>query len=256
MTVLLYTQADLWILGVYRSTEIVGIYGVAARIVILIYFPMMAFATIIPPLISSVHAAGDHKELRKIVMESTRWILSIAMPVVLVFMLEGRLILKILYGANFEAGYIVLLILCVAQLIKAASGLVGTILQMTGEHKVYMKINIVMGVLNVLLNLLLVPSYGMLGAAVASAICLALVDITGVIVIYKRLSIISLARGIWFDIVFISLVIAVYFATVTWWNDTAVHLVLFVSLFAYIYKSIVAHDIPWKLLLNGLKKRS
>jgi len=52
MSIILYTQADIWILGMFTSAETVGIYGIAAKLVILVYFPMVAFGTVIPSLIS------------------------------------------------------------------------------------------------------------------------------------------------------------------------------------------------------------
>ena len=78
MSVMLYTQADIWILGMFKSTEIVGVYGIASKLVLLVYFPMVAFGAVIPSLVASIHSSGDLQELRRVVRESTRWILSIA----------------------------------------------------------------------------------------------------------------------------------------------------------------------------------
>lgn len=250
MSVLLYTQADIWILGMFKSTEIVGIYGIATKLVLLVYFPMMAFSAVIPSLISSIHASGDIHELRKMVSESTRWILSMAMPIILILAIEGKYILNYVYGHEFAAGYIPLLILVTGQLIKASAGLIGVILQMTGEHKVYMKVNIFWGVLNIILNLLVVPRYGMIGAAAATAFCLSMVDIMCIFIIHKRLSVLTLAKGIKFDIVFTAVITAVYFLFNYSEFYIGHHLLLFVALAVYLWKSLVNHDIPWKLLIG------
>ena len=254
MSVLLYTQADVWILGMFKSTEIVGIYGIATKLVLLVYFPMMAFAAVIPSLISSIHASGDLAELKKVVSESTRWILSMAMPIILILLIEGKYILRYFYGPEFEAGYVVLVILTLGQMIKAGAGLIGVLLQMTGEHKVYMKVNIILGIINIILNILLVPSYGMTGAAVATAFCLVMVDIICIFIIHKRLSILTLAKGIKFDIVFIAVITAVYFLLS--YSDFHIghHLLLFVALTVYLWKSLSHHDIPWKLLIGKYKE--
>ncbi len=254
MSVLLYTQADVWILGMFKSTEIVGIYGIATKLVLLVYFPMMAFAAVIPSLISSIHASGDLAELKKVVSESTRWILSMAMPIILILLIEGKYILRYFYGPEFEAGYVVLVILTLGQMIKAGAGLIGVLLQMTGEHKVYMKVNIILGIINIILNILLVPSYGMTCAAVATAFCLVMVDIICIFIIHKRLSILTLAKGIKFDIVFIAVITAVYFLLS--YSDFHIghHLLLFVALTVYLWKSLSHHDIPWKLLIGKYKE--
>lgn len=254
MSVLMYTQADVWILGMFKSTEIVGIYGIATKLVMLVYFPMLAFAAVLPSLISSIHASGDLVELRKVVSESTRWILSTAMPIILILLIEGKYILRYFYGPAFEAGYPVLVILTLGQMIKAGAGLIGVILQMTGEHKVYMKVNIIFGILNIILNILLVPSYGMTGAAAATAFCLTMVDIFCIFIIHKRLSILTLAKGIKFDIVFIAVITTSYFLLSYSGFYIGHHLLLFVALTVYLWKSISQHDIPWKLLIGKFKE--
>jgi O-antigen/teichoic acid export membrane protein len=255
MSILLYTQADIWILGMFTSTESVGIYGIAAKLVILVYFPMVAFGAVIPSLISSIHFSGDLQELRRVVRESTRWILSIAMPIILILLLEGNYILHYCYGAEFEAGYIVLVILTIGQMIKAGSGMVGILFQMTGGHKIYMKVNIIWGILNVALNLLLIPRYGMLGAAGATAVCLSMVDVISIYLIYKRLEVITLAKGLMFDIVFMALVAAAYGLLKYIDLQVGLHVLLFVSLTVYLLKSVYNHDIPWQLLFGKVANK-
>ncbi len=210
MSILLYTQADIWILGMYMPMEIVGIYGIAAKLVLLVYFPMIAFNAIIPPLISSIHASGNNEELKNMVSESTRWILSMAMPIILILVIEGKYILEYAYGQEFSAGYASLIILIFGQMIKAGAGLVGVILQMTGEHKVYMKITMIWGIINIILNIILVPRYGMIGAAAATAFSLSMIDVMCIFIIQKRLSLSTLAKGLKFDIVFIVVVAGLY----------------------------------------------
>jgi O-antigen/teichoic acid export membrane protein len=255
MSVLLYTQADLWILGMLSSTETVGIYGIAAKLALLVYFPMMAFAAIIPPLISSIHASGNLDELRKMVSESTRWILSMSIPIILVLSLEGKYILKYVFGPEFVAGYVPLLILVLGQLIKAGAGLIGVILQMTGEHKIYMKVTIISGILNIILNIVLIPRFGMIGAAIATAFCLSMIDIISIFIIHKRLSVLTLARGLKFDIMFIALVSIIYLLFS--YNNLYLghHFLLIGALTVYLWKSIYNHDIPWRLLLGKYKER-
>jgi len=254
MSVLLYTQADVWILGMMTSTETVGIYGIASKLVLLVYFPLMAFAAVVPSVISSVHASGNLTELKKVVRESTRWILSTAMPIILILLLEGEHILRIFYGAEFAAGYTVLVILIAGQLIKAGAGLIGVLLQMTGEHKIYMKVNILWGVLNIILNILLIPRYGMLGAAMATAFCLSMVDIISIFIIRKRLLILTLAEGVLFDIVFIVSIATIYLLFSYNKFDPGQHILLAVAMTVYLWKSIKNNDIPWRLLIPKSSK--
>ncbi len=248
-SVYLFTQADLWIVGMLASTEDVGIYGVTAKLVTLIAFPLGALSAIIPPLISSIHTSGDLDELRKVIRGSTRWILSIAMPIILILILEGDVILKYVFGEKFVNGYTALLILTIGQVINTGSGLVGYFLQMTGGHKVYMKITIFFSITNVILNFLLVPRFGINGAAFSTAFCLAMINIVSVFVVYNRSSVLTLARGLGFDAVFCSAVVLLYFLCMYNSFDIGYHILLIASLTVYVGKSLVKNDIPWRLIL-------
>ena len=249
----LFTQSDLWIIGIFATTESVGIYGVVSRLVSLIGFSLGAFSAIIPPIMSAVYASGDRNELRRIVSESTRWSLSMAVPIILILVLEGKLILKYAYGEKFMDGYIALVILTIGQLINVGVGLTGWLLQMTGEHKAFMKINILGGILNVILNISLVPYFGIVGAAVASAFCLAMVNIVSVLVIYNKLSVVTLAKGLKFDAVF-AVVIAAFCFLFNYKNYyLGIHFLLIAALIIYIWKSLISGDLPLKYLLAKYK---
>ena len=168
---LIYMQVSLWIISFYLSTEAVGIYGVVNRLVGLISFALMSLATIVPSLISASYTSNDHSELKKLVRESSRWILNIAIPITFLLILEGKFILEYAYGEKFVAGYSVLLILCIGQLINAGSGLMGMVMQMTGWHNLFMRITIFWGVISILLNIILVQFIGIEGAALSTAFC-------------------------------------------------------------------------------------
>ncbi len=249
-TVYLFTQADIWIVGMLTTTEDVGIYGVTAKLVTLIAFPIGALSAIIPPLISSIHTSGDLDELRKVVRGSARWTLSIAMPIMLVLILEGDIILKYAFGEKFIFGYTALLILTIGQAINTGSGLVGFFLQMTGGHKVYMKITIIFSIANVLLNFLLVPRFGINGAAFSTAICLAMINIVSVCVVYKRSDVLTLARGLGFDAIFCSAVFLLYVLCRVNSLEVGYHILLVASLAVYVGKSLMKNDIPWRLILS------
>jgi O-antigen/teichoic acid export membrane protein len=248
--VYLFTQADLWIIGMLTSTEEVGIYGVAAKLVTLIAFPLGAFSAIIPTLIASIHISGDLNELRRVVRESSRWILSVAMPIMLILILEGDIILKYVFGEKFVYGYTALLILIIGQVINAGSGLVGYFMQMTGKHKAYMKIMIFFSITNIILNFLLVPRFGINGAALSTAFCLAMINIVSVFVVYNRSFVLTLARGLGFDAIFCSAVILLYFFCRYNSFDVGHHILLIGSLTVYVGKSLMKNDIPWRLILS------
>ncbi|MDO8281330.1 MAG: flippase [Thermodesulfovibrionia bacterium] len=244
----LFSEADIWIVGMYSSTEAVGIYGVAVKMCTFIIFTLYAFSTIMPPIISSLHASGDTKELRRVISESSRWILTSSMPIVLIFILEGDIILKYMYGSEFSSGYIVLVILSLGQLVNAGSGLTGWFLQMTGGHMAFMKITIFWGICNVILNIIFVPRFGIIASAVSTSFTLSMVNIMSVWLIYKKSSILTLAKGLQFDIVFIAVIASLYFILRINNVNAGQHYLLIAALVIYMWKSVACGDFPWRYL--------
>ncbi len=254
VSLFLYTQTDLWVLGYFKEKDVVGVYGITAKMVLLVYFPMFAFASIVPSLFSSSYALGDHKELKRVTRQSSRWILSMAMPIVLGLFLEGRFVLRYFYGAEFEGGYIVLVILTIGHLINTSTGLVGLFLQMTGKHRFYMRINIFYGLLNLILNIILVPSYGMIGAAISTAFCLSMLELTCTIFVYKHFSISMLPEDFKFDIIFMVVFSILYLYLSYTGLYSGYHLLLLIALTIYTWKSITRNDIPWRLLIARFRE--
>lgn len=244
----LFTNADIWVVGMFMSTEDVGIYGVVAKLVTLIAFSLGTFAAIIPPIIAAVHTSGDRVEMKRVVSESTRWILSMAVPIILLLTIEGKLILGLAYGEEFAKGFTALVILVAGQLINAGSGLVGYFLLMTGEHKAYMRITIFWGCVNIILDIILIPYLGIIGAALSTALCLSMVNILSVRLIYRKLSILTLARGLKFDIIFLAAVSVIYYLLSYIGYYYGYHILLGVALTVYIGKSIIKGDLPLQYL--------
>jgi O-antigen/teichoic acid export membrane protein len=121
-------------------------------------------------------------------------ILAFSIPVSIVLIIWGREILA-LFGTQFTYGYPALVILTVGQLVNAFSGPVGFIMTMTGRH---VEASYVIGgsaALNVILNAALIPSLGIIGAAVATSITVALWNFTLVCRVKSQLNIHSTIFG-------------------------------------------------------------
>ena len=94
----------------------------------------------------------------------------------------------------------------------------------------------------------------MVGAAAATAFCLSMIDIICIFVIHKRLSVLTLARGLKFDIVFIAVVAAGYVLLNSIGFNAGQHILLLIALAVYLWKSVSHHDIPWGLLIARQKE--
>lgn len=162
-------RTDILVLGVFHTDADVGIYRVAVQIAAVVIFGLQAVNAIQGPHIAHLYAKGDMQRLQTMVTRSSQAILMFAVPIVLVIVLFGERIIRTIFGAEYQAAYIPLLILCVGQLVNASMGSVASLLNMTGHERDTTRIIIISAIVNVILNFSLAPVWGMIGAAVATA---------------------------------------------------------------------------------------
>lgn len=182
--------ADTFVLGIYESNDTIGIYNVALKIATLTSFSLQAINSILAPKLAKFFNDKNHVEFRKIITFATRINFFITLLVVLLLVIFHKFILG-LYGEEFLAGSSILLILCVGQLINSLSGSVGLIMQMTGLQKVYQNIVLVALAINIVLNFILTPIYGAIGAAIATFVSMAFWNIYSAAHLKKNFNIVS-----------------------------------------------------------------
>ena len=170
-------QTDILMLGYFRTSEEVGIYRVAVQGSALVAFGLQAVNSVIAPQLSRLYAQNDLDQLQQIVTKSARAILLLALPVALAFIFVGGTLAGWVFGPEFSQSHSAIGILSAGQLVSAAMGSVGFLLNMTGHEKDVARTLLLTAGLNIILNLFLIPLYGMEGAAIATAISLALWNI-------------------------------------------------------------------------------
>jgi O-antigen/teichoic acid export membrane protein len=162
-------RTDIIMLGFFSSDAEIGIYRVAAQLGATVIFAMQAINVVQGPHIAHLFAQGDMKKLQRMVTRSAQAVLLFAVPVVLVIVFFGEPIITFVYGEAFRGAYVPLVILCAGQLVNAAMGAVGSLLNMTGHERDTMKSVLLAAIVNVTLNLTLIPMFGIIGAAIATA---------------------------------------------------------------------------------------
>lgn len=168
--------ADTLLLGALTNASDVGVYNVATRLVTLAVFVMLPINASFTPHIAHLHHTGEIPELARMYAAATSWIVRLSLPAFVALIVFPHDLLRV-FGHGFAAGASVTVILAVGQLVRAATGPCGTLLNMSGRVAVNMADNVAVLVLNVVLNLVLIPPYGIVGSAVAWSISLALVNL-------------------------------------------------------------------------------
>ena len=165
----LYSQMDKIVLGFYLNVRSVGIYAVASAIVVFLPLVLQSVNQIFSPTIADLHARGDSQMLNRLFQILTKWILGLTVPLAALVIIFSKVLMRI-FGHDFEAGWVILVIGAAGQLVNCAVGSVGFLLLMSGNEKRLVRIQLVMAAITISSLLLLVPWWGIAGAAAAAAL--------------------------------------------------------------------------------------
>jgi len=175
--------ADTLLLGYFQDGAEVGLYAVATRLVNLAVFVMAPINAAFAPMFAHSHHRGDRTDMTYSYKAATGWILQLSVPAFAVLILYPSQLLSI-FGESYSAGATVTVLLAVGQFVNAVTGPCGTVLSMAGKVWLNMVNNISALVVNIALNLWLIPSHGVTGAAIAWMISLTLVNVARLIEAY------------------------------------------------------------------------
>ena len=182
------SQTDIIMVGAIRGADEAGIYSAASRISNLVVFALMAINAILAPMISELYSTGKNEELQRIVTLAARVIFVFTLTVSIILAVFGKFALS-LFGTEFVVTYVPLLILLFGQIVNALAGSVGLIMTMTGHQNQAGAIVTVSAAVNIILNALLIPLMGLVGAAISTAFTMALWNIIMLIYVHRRLGI-------------------------------------------------------------------
>ena len=162
------SQTDVLMIGTMLTAEQAGIYFAAARLSDLVVLGLAAVNSIMAPLISQLYHTGRLQELQQILTLSTRSGLAVTVLAVLFLVILGKKVLW-LFGSQFIIAYEPMLILVAGQIVNASCGSVGFLMTMTGNERLAALVIGGAMLVSLALNFLLIPSLGIVGAALATA---------------------------------------------------------------------------------------
>jgi O-antigen/teichoic acid export membrane protein len=190
----LMSQTDRIMLGIYRDAREVGIYAVAGAMIVFVTVVLRSVNQIFAPIVSGLHTGQQREVLARMFQTLTKWILGLTVPLAgaMVFFASG---LMGIFGRDFRAGWLVLVIGTLGELVNCGVGSSGTLLFMTGHQNTLVKIHAAAAVLMVALNLALTPRWGMTGAAISLAVTVGVTNIWYVIEVRRRLGLLPYNRS-------------------------------------------------------------
>jgi O-antigen/teichoic acid export membrane protein len=190
-SMMIMTWTDILMLSYYTTEEDVGIYAAAQRISTLISITLMSVTMAAAPKFVEFYIKNNMASLSRIVQQATKIIFFTSLPIFLIVFIAPNWIMS-LFGPEFTIGVSALLLMAFSQLMNSLSGSVGYIMQMTNNQKMFQYIIISSSVLNILLNYLLIPIYGIDGAAFSSMVSMIVWNIVTVIFIKQKLGFLAI----------------------------------------------------------------
>jgi O-antigen/teichoic acid export membrane protein len=181
-------QTDILMLGYFLEEEQVGIYTVVVKIAMITVLGLEIVSQTLAPNISELAERNDIQSLEQILKVVTKWISYFSLFVFFIILIFRVELLKI-YGNSFVDGSVALLILAAGQLVNSFAGPIGKLLIMTGKQKWEVLNSISMLLVNILLNFFLIPIYGIIGASIATAISISVINILKLYETYKEFQI-------------------------------------------------------------------
>jgi O-antigen/teichoic acid export membrane protein len=172
--------------GYYRPSSEVGIYRAASQTALLILLFLISLNNIFAPVIADIFIKGEQEKMKQLFKTVTRWSFTLTLPLCLIIGISGKNILLI-FGSDFSIGYVPLVILAAGQLINAGSGGIAYMLVMSGHPYKKLVGDLAAIIINLTLNIILIPRWGLLGAAVATGVSIAGVNLMRVVQVYFTL---------------------------------------------------------------------
>jgi O-antigen/teichoic acid export membrane protein len=191
---LVNSYASTILLGVLRDPTQVGVFSVCSKASALVSLPLTAAIIPLAPEIARRHAAGDTAGLEAVVVRAARLAAVVALPVAVGLLLLKDVLFHAL-GSGFSAGGTTLIVLVAGQWLNTLTGPVAMILMMTGlERRATRAMAIGFGLL-IILDLVLIPSLGSLGCAIATTASVVVWNLVMVGEGERRLGIATTALG-------------------------------------------------------------
>jgi O-antigen/teichoic acid export membrane protein len=196
------TFADRLFVASFCTSADMGVYQAASQVAIVFSIAHGAFDNIFAPMVADLHARGEKTRLAELYKVSTKWGLCAGIPIFLVIFFARREVVELAYGSPYIRATTPLLILSVGRIFMMTTSASGPMLLMTGGQKLYVALPLLVVPIDLLLNYLLVPSYGLAGAAAAAAI-------SAMILNAAATAAVGMTLGVWpFDTRYIKLAIA------------------------------------------------
>ena len=251
---------DTLMLGYFTTPIVVALYNGAMPIARLIVVPLASMLFVYIPITSQLYSQNLMPEIKRNYAILTKWIFAATLPTFLILFLFPDTVLDFFFGRNYIEAGIALKILVFGFFIHTFFGPNGATLIALGKARILMWAALFGAILNVFLNLSLIPPFGITGAATSSAIALCAVNILLAAKLFQLSGVHSFTKTLLkpgitsISLIFIFYMLSINLLTVTPWMLPLLFILFFViyGLSLLLTKSFDNEDI---MILLEIEKR-
>ncbi len=188
------TYVDTLILGVFRPETTVGIYSAVMTLARVLLAASAAVTYIFLPVAARLKGRGDIESIRRSYVTTARWVLLFTLPLFFVFAILPTSTVDLVFGKAYGSGATALAIVTIGAVVSVGFGPVNVTLAGMGSVRPLLFSTAVSGITNVVLSFALIPTYGLIGAAIAWSVARVLFPASGALSLYLESRISPLRR--------------------------------------------------------------
>lgn len=166
----LNNQIDSILIGYFLHPVDLGIYAVAFLLSQAVLLFPQSIQIITTPIISNYYGEHKYTEIKEYMRSYQKKALLITAPILIFIFLFGIFIIDVLFGKSFEGAFIPCLILSVGCFAFVPWMAIGSFLSCIDKISIVYRINIIFMIINILLNVVLIPVMGVVGAALSTSL--------------------------------------------------------------------------------------
>jgi|GEM_PF-133777 len=182
---MVFHWGDTLLLAYFKTPNAVGLYNAAYPLAVFVHIIPSAVAFIYVPVASQLYSKNLIKEVGRTYQVITKWVFSASLPIFLILFLFPGLVLDFLFGPKYVSASLALRILTLGFMFNVFLGLNGLSLLVLGKTRLIMFTSLAGALTNIVLDIILIPPYGIEGAAVASAFSYFIVNLLNSIKLYQ-----------------------------------------------------------------------
>lgn len=186
MLMSILTWTDTLMIGYFKTPELVGLYNVAPPLAYLNMLFLTSLGTLYVPIASKLYSQNKLNDLRKIYVTSTKWCFIGTLPLACIFVLLPEVVLNLLYGPRYIGASPVLQIMTLGVILSSINGPSFYALIAIGKTGTITRAYLLSCITNIALNVILILQLGITGAAIASALSIAIGGIALSVGLYRH----------------------------------------------------------------------